>query len=762
MPLPALDLDTRRWDDLVDEARTTIPRLAPEWTDHNVHDPGITIVELLAYLLEQDLYRVNRVPERHRRKFLALLGFSPKPPHPSRGAVAFSLRQGAAPLTLPAGVAVGRDALPFRTTSQVVLTDVQIATVQTYDGRAHIDATRAWRDGLPFEPFGHDPSTQAALLVGFDASLPVGQAASLWLGFEGALPGERQCIVDEQEQQAAACAPPRPPHDCAGDDEQVAAPTTLAPLVHHSLRTVWEFFAGSDWHAVDAIADETRGFSLDGTVRVELPAAMTASAQGAVPDARFYLRCRIVGGAPDVPPVVLALALNGVEIEQRYAVRQTFTLAPGPAIPAATAPAVGQESQLELLLDNSGNVTSLAFGAAADGPGARVLDYVPRTPTVPGSLTVTLGLAGRGSGLPNEWVELPDAQVADGDVAVWAGEAWEQRDDLDAARRTEAVFMLDPLIPTLSFGDGERGRVVAAGEPVYAAYDVTAGSIATSDVSEWTLAGVDDGWNRAVTGLAPAALAADVGVKALVHPAGGAGAEPLAAAEGRAAAAVWAHERLLDLCPAGTPQTLDQVSRADVLSRVAPARAATLLDFERLALEVPGVRVLRARAWGATDPRDACFRAPGTIAIVVLAGLPRSHPEPTDELLDAVWRYLNRRRVIGTRLRVVGPTYVEVAVDVHTQSLPGADPGVVSGQIRSAVARFLDPLVGGPAERGWPFGRDLYRSEIFELIDGIPGVDHVTELTLTCADADAGCANVCIPPAALPRASAATVVVEPS
>jgi hypothetical protein len=643
-----------------------------------------------------------------------------------------------------------------------VLTDVQIATVQTYDGTAYVDVTHAWRDGLPFEPLGHDPSPQAALLVGFDASLPVGQAASLWLGFEGTLPGERERIGDEQEEQAAACAPPRPPRDCAGDEEQAAAPTTPAPLVHHSLRTVWEFFAGSDWHSVDALVDETRGFSLDGTVRVELPAAMTASAQGAVPDARFYLRCRIAAGAADVPPVVLALALNGVEVEQRYAVRQAFTLAPGPAIPAATAPAVGQEGQLELLLDDGGNVTSLAFGAAADGPHVRVLDYVPRTPTMPGSLTVTLALAGRGGGTPSEWVELPDAQVADGNVAVWAGEVWEQRDDLDAARRTEAVFMVDPLIPSLSFGDGERGRVVAAGEPVYAAYDATAGSIATVDVSTWALAHVDDEWNRAVTKLDPVALAADVGVRALVHPAGGAGSEPLAAAEGRAAAAVWAHERLVELCPAGTPQTLDQVSRADVLSRVAPARAATLLDFERLALDVPGVRVLRARAWGATDPRDPCFRAPGTVTVVVLAGLPRSHPEPTDKLLDAVWRYLNRRRLIGTRLRVVGPTYVDVAVDVHTQAAPGADPSVVSGLIRSAVARFLDPLTGGSAELGWPFGRDLYRSEILELIDGVQGVDHVTELTLTSAGADERCANICIPPSALPRASAATVVVGPS
>jgi Baseplate J-like protein len=758
MPLPALDLDTRRWDDLVDEARASIPRLAPEWTDHNVHDPGITIVELLAYLVEQDLYHVNRVPERHRRKFLALLGFSPMPPRPARGAVAFSLRQGAGPLTLPAGAAVGRAVLPFRTTTEIVVTDAQIAAVQAYDGETYVDVTRTWRDGLPFEPFGHDPSPAAGLLIGFDASLPVGESVSLWFGFDGTAPGERERIVHEQAEQAAVCAPPRPPRDCG---EAAVAPTP-APLAHHSLRTVWEYFAGTGWHPLDEVVDETRGFSLDGTVRIELPVAMTASEQGAVSDPRFYLRCRIAGGAPDVPPVVLALGVNGVEVEQRRAVRQTFSLAPGPPIPAGSAPAVGQEGELELTLDQDGNVTSIVFGATAHGPYVRVLGYAARTPTVAGSLTVTLAIAGRGAGMPNEWLELPEAQVAQGEVALWAGEPWERRDDLDAAQRTDAVFMLDPGVPSVLFGDGERGRVVAAGEPVYAAYDATAGSVGIVDVSDWALAGVDDEWNRAVTGVDPTALSTDVGVRALLIPDQGEGAEPLASAEGRAAAAVWAHERLLELCPAGVPQTLDQVSRTDVLSRVAPARAATLLDFERLALDVPGVHVLRARAWGATDPRDACFQAAGTVTVVILAGLPRSHPEPTGDLLDAVWRYLNRRRVIGTRLCVVGPTYVDVAVDVRTAAVPGADHAAVTEQIRDAITRFLDPLAGGSAERGWPFGRDLYRSEILELVDGVAGVDHVTELTLTSAGAESGCTNVCIPPAALPRASVATVVVEPS
>ena len=85
MPLPLPDLDTRRWDDLVDEGRAQIPRYAPAWTDHNIHDPGITLVELVAWLTEGDIYRANWVPARHRRKFLELIGHTPRQPRPARG-----------------------------------------------------------------------------------------------------------------------------------------------------------------------------------------------------------------------------------------------------------------------------------------------------------------------------------------------------------------------------------------------------------------------------------------------------------------------------------------------------------------------------------------------------------------------------------------------------------------------------------------------------------------------------------------------------
>jgi hypothetical protein len=69
----APSLDDRTYADLVREGVELIPAVAPEWTNHNASDPGITLVELFAYLTEIYLYRVDRISAAHKAKFLKLL-----------------------------------------------------------------------------------------------------------------------------------------------------------------------------------------------------------------------------------------------------------------------------------------------------------------------------------------------------------------------------------------------------------------------------------------------------------------------------------------------------------------------------------------------------------------------------------------------------------------------------------------------------------------------------------------------------------------
>jgi hypothetical protein len=62
MRLPEVELDDRRFQDLVSEARRRISHACPEWTEHNVSDPGITLIELVAWMTEMTISRLARVP----------------------------------------------------------------------------------------------------------------------------------------------------------------------------------------------------------------------------------------------------------------------------------------------------------------------------------------------------------------------------------------------------------------------------------------------------------------------------------------------------------------------------------------------------------------------------------------------------------------------------------------------------------------------------------------------------------------------------
>ena len=90
MPIPLPVLDDRTYDDLVGELLARIPAHTPEWTNPRLGDPGVTLVQLFAWLGDTLLYRANRIPERQRLAFLRLLGEQMRPALPARTLVTFS------------------------------------------------------------------------------------------------------------------------------------------------------------------------------------------------------------------------------------------------------------------------------------------------------------------------------------------------------------------------------------------------------------------------------------------------------------------------------------------------------------------------------------------------------------------------------------------------------------------------------------------------------------------------------------------------
>ena len=91
MPLAAPNLDDRTFAQIVAEAKTLIPRYTPEWTDFNESDPGITLVQLFAWMTDMLIYRLNRVPDRNYVEFLRLLGIELQPAQPASVELTFTL-----------------------------------------------------------------------------------------------------------------------------------------------------------------------------------------------------------------------------------------------------------------------------------------------------------------------------------------------------------------------------------------------------------------------------------------------------------------------------------------------------------------------------------------------------------------------------------------------------------------------------------------------------------------------------------------------
>src|SRR5438477_2010121 len=94
MPIVLPNLDDRRYLQLVDESLARIPVHTPEWTNFNQSDPGVTLIQVFAFLTESLLYRCNQIPERNRKKFLQLLGVPLNPASSARGLVSLSNDRG--------------------------------------------------------------------------------------------------------------------------------------------------------------------------------------------------------------------------------------------------------------------------------------------------------------------------------------------------------------------------------------------------------------------------------------------------------------------------------------------------------------------------------------------------------------------------------------------------------------------------------------------------------------------------------------------
>jgi predicted phage baseplate assembly protein len=296
MALPVPNLDDRRFQELVDDAKRMVQQRCPEWTDHNVSDPGVTLIETFAWMTEQLLYRVNRIPDRNYVKFLELIGVRLFPPIAARTDVTFWL---SAPLEntvrIPAGsqVATQRtdvdDAVTFSTVTDLPIVSCSLqrltSTIEENEVRDHTDALLK---GQEFYCFDNPPKPGDVVLVGLSSPVP-------------------SCAVTLR-------------FDC--EVEGVGVDPSNPPLV-------WEAWDGEQWVPCDMDRDETGGLNRAGDVVLHILKSHVASVINR--ERAGWLRCRVLEPEEEQPfysasPKIKALtaytiggsteAVNGETIEE--------------------------------------------------------------------------------------------------------------------------------------------------------------------------------------------------------------------------------------------------------------------------------------------------------------------------------------------------------------------------------------------------------------------------------------------------------------
>jgi len=143
--IPVPKLDDRTYADIVSEAMRLIPRYCPDWTNHNPSDPGITILELTAWMTELILYRLNRVPEKNYLAFLDMIGIKLRSPQPARGFITFDLVDGAEKQLIPEGTQIGsqqsaeEETVTFETQRDLTVTGSKIDRCFSYFNENYTD-----------------------------------------------------------------------------------------------------------------------------------------------------------------------------------------------------------------------------------------------------------------------------------------------------------------------------------------------------------------------------------------------------------------------------------------------------------------------------------------------------------------------------------------------------------------------------------------------------------------------------------------------
>lgn len=688
MPLIEPTLDSRKYRDILAEALARIPAHNPEWTNFNDSDPGITVLQLFAFLTESITYRANLIPERNRRKFLRLLGLPMQAPAAAHGMVSFETSAGhPVAQNIDADVALDAGNVPFRTSNGLTVLPVQarlyyksplpanqVAEVATLYSRLYASQLAAGEVAAYYETKTFVPPKAGTVLPTLNLATDTVDG-SLWVALFARTPADveptRTCIAGQTlslgimpalDDNGKALYPrgatgvaPRPTlvYELPNTESTQPAYQRITPRVDADLLSqpgivelpLPEAASIDYWSGLDPLEAGVGDYPPSLEDREEAPRLITwlrirspeSFGSGSAASQQLHVPLSWVG-------------VNVANIVQRARIRSE-------ALPGGT----GEPDQRAALANTPVIVDSVELTVNGE-PWARIDD-----------------LAAAGSEVPARSPRLSAGQATSAPLSQASAQPTTQSD--------AKVYTVDRESGEVRFGDGLHGMRPPLGAAIQASYAYgggTQGNVGIGVINKGAPSGVQVG-NPVPTW-------------------GGSEGESVADAERRIPGVMRHHERLV-----------------------------TAQDYRDIAKAVPGVDLGRVDVLPLVHPDQPSQNSDGVVTLMVIPRRDAAQPDaprPDRLFLENVCAYLEPRRPLTTELHVVGPTYVPIWISVGIEIAPGRTEGLVREDVRRALQHFVSPLTGGFDQGGWQLHRAVEVAELIVAAARVSGVTGVNQLRL--------------------------------
>lgn len=687
-------LDDQKYSEIVEAAKRRIPVIFPEWTDFNEHDPGITIIELFAWLKEMQQYTLDRIPDSTREAMLLLAGAEPYNPAPAEVRLVFS---GEAPEKLPAGsYAVSADGTEFMLDEPFTGQRFSVRSIFMSSAEGFVDVTGISSEpGTAFYPFGTELECSGRCLY-IETDAPVNE-----LSLD---------IMTEDR-----CEVKRNPYDGAD-----GAPRKM----------VWEYSMRSGFRSCTVVQDETHGLAFPGRIKLRTGSDFAAYSEQ-VPSAGIWLRARVEYSGCEDMPLISGIYTNTMELTQKHRECTFSDVRMHDGIAELENVAAVSGERMVMLRDEHGwfdipdpecelTGSSVRFDlsqysgiTAADGaPDVRVI-------------SCTREFAGRivysSDGLScQEFPFDPDGTVltdelrimvkdrSDSEIPRW--NEYSYIDDLARAGASDRVFTFDEKRRVIVFGDNENGEVPPVGSDNIVIISCALTKGAGGNISAGNLT----------------EIRTDSGSYAVFQPEAASGGRDRESYE----ASLRRFRYELSDC----------------------RRAVSAEDHRRLALRTPGLRIADVRVIPFFDPDDPYASPEKLRTLMTLAVLPYSrsrYPMPDSAFLAAVKRHMEKCRLLTVELKTCAPMYVKI--NISAEIICGT--GEVS-QVRKNAEKLLRgkfSIYSGDGRSR--FGEPVREAELTAILSSADGVLAVKNMRISadrpeCRRTSAG---IQIPPHAIAR-----------